>query len=152
MRFADRGGTLVLWEMLDRLVAPALAATPAPAAQPAKPSAPLPDDANVVRGGSGESGGTKPGANSPEGIAAGTGTHPSGVTGFPSYSPWHSVTVLFSKSIRLICCLIDPVAPTAYARVFINSRTRSAIWSALVSSAKCPASRTTTFASGTSAR
>ena len=42
------------------------------------PAAAIPDDANVVRGGSGAPGG----ANSPEGIAAGTGTHPSGVTGF----------------------------------------------------------------------
>jgi RHS repeat-associated protein len=36
----------------------------------------LPNEANVVRGGSAQ------GANSIEGIAAGTGTHPSGVTGF----------------------------------------------------------------------
>ena len=44
----------------------------------AGPPSAIPDDANVVRGGSGGPGG----ANSPEGIAAGTGTHPSGVTGF----------------------------------------------------------------------
>lgn len=48
--------------------------------------------------------------------------------------------------------LLDRRGLAAYARVFINSRTRSAIWSALVSSAKCPASSTITFASGTSAR
>jgi len=38
------------------------------------------------------------------------------------------------------------------ARVLINPRIRSAISSALVSSPKCPASSTTTFAFGTSAR
>jgi len=85
---------------------------PAPAAQPAKPSAPLPDDANVVRGGSGESRGTKPGANSPEGIAAGTGTHPSGVTGFsaesaPGKSPAELAAGVPNKQVG--CCTVGQV-------------------------------------------
>ena len=63
----------------------------------------IPDDANVVRGGSGSAGG----ANSPEGIAAGTGMHPSGVTGFSAESaPGKSVEEL-SKGVpnaHIGCC------------------------------------------------
>jgi RHS repeat-associated protein len=74
-----------------------------------KPSAaPLPDDANVVRGGSGAPGG----GNSPEGIEAGTGTHPSGVTGFSAESaPGKSVGEL-SKGIpngQVGCCTVGQV-------------------------------------------
>jgi RHS repeat-associated protein len=86
--------------------------TPAPQSNPAPgtqtstgptqaPS--IPDDANVVRGGSGSAGG----ANSPEGIAAGTGMHPSGVTGFSAESaPGKSVEEL-SKGVpnaHIGCC------------------------------------------------
>jgi len=68
----------------------------------------LPDDANVVRGGAGSPGG----ANSPEGIAAGTGTHPSGVTGFSAESaPGKSVEEL-SKGVpngQVGCCTVGEV-------------------------------------------
>ena len=91
----------------SQLSAPA----PAPAAAKA-PAATLPDDANVVRGGSGESGGAKPGANSPEGIAAGTGTHPSGVTGFsaesaPGKSPAELAAGVPNKQVG--CCTVGQV-------------------------------------------
>ncbi|WP_263357652.1 Ig-like domain repeat protein, partial [Acidicapsa ligni] len=80
---------------------------PAPAAA-ASPSAPLPDDANVVRGGSGAPGG----GNSAEGIAAGTGTHPSGVTGFSAESaPGQSVGEL-AKGVpngQVGCCTVGQV-------------------------------------------
>jgi hypothetical protein len=88
--------------------ATAPASAPTPAAQPAKPAAPLPDDANVVRGGSGQPGG----ANSPGGIAAGTGTHPSGVTGFSAESaPGKSVPEL-AKGVpngQVGCCTVGQV-------------------------------------------
>jgi RHS repeat-associated protein len=74
--------------------------------------APLPDDANVVRGGSGAPGG----ANSPEGIAAGIDTHPSGVTGFSAESaPGKSVGQLaaespeVSKRGQVGCCTVGEV-------------------------------------------
>jgi RHS repeat-associated protein len=89
--------------------APAPQSAPAPASNstPA-PASTLPDDANVVRGGSGAPGG----ANSPEGIAAGTGTHPSGVTGFSAESaPGKSVEEL-SKGVpngQVGCCKVGEV-------------------------------------------
>ncbi len=75
-------------------------------------SSTLPDDANVVRGGSDQPGG----ANSPEGIAAGTGTHPSGVTGFSAESaPGKSVEDLVKESPtvsgrnKIGCCKVGQV-------------------------------------------
>lgn len=91
------------------------AATPqnnqAPASNTAPASAPsLPDDANVVRGGSAT------GANSVEGIAAGTDTHPSGVTGFSVESaPGKSVGQLAAESPttskygQVGCCTVGQV-------------------------------------------
>ena len=85
--------------------APASSTTPAPAST-------LPDDANVVRGGSGAPGG----ANSPEGIAKGTGTHPSGITGFSAESaPGKSVEQLAAESPAVSgrnhvgCCTVGQV-------------------------------------------
>jgi RHS repeat-associated protein len=77
------------------------------------PTATLPDDANVVRGGSGQAGG----ANSPEGIAAGTATHPTaGVTGFSAESaPGKSVGQLAAESPTVSgrnqvgCCTVGQV-------------------------------------------
>ncbi|MGC2891326.1 MAG: RHS repeat-associated core domain-containing protein, partial [Candidatus Acidiferrum sp.] len=72
----------------------------------------LPDDANVVRGGSANPGG----ANSPEGIAAGTDTHPSGVKGFSAESaPGKSVEQLAKESPttsryeQVGCCTVGQV-------------------------------------------
>ncbi|HEX4005473.1 MAG TPA: RHS repeat-associated core domain-containing protein [Acidobacteriaceae bacterium] len=80
----------------------------APAATPASAKAPLPDDANVVRGGAGAPGG----GNSPEGIAAGTSTHPSGTTGFSAESaPGASVEELAKRvpNGQVGCCKVGQV-------------------------------------------
>jgi hypothetical protein len=72
----------------------------------------LPNEALVVRGGS-----ANPcGANSVEGIAAGTDTHPSGVTGFPVESaPGKSINQLVqespttSKYGQIGCCTVGQI-------------------------------------------
>jgi hypothetical protein len=76
----------------------------------AGPKAALPDGALVVRGGS------STGANSADGIAAGTSTHPSGVTGFSVESaPGKSVEQLAgespstSKYGQVGCCTVGEI-------------------------------------------